>query len=237
MKYMIVDTETNDLPNYKLPADHADQPRLAELCMILLREDKTVEEVYQAYVRPEGWEMKPGATEVNGLTTAMLRDLGKPLIEVVGVYEQAISEGYVVVAHNAQHDCKVMRGEMRRLGLPDRFEQTKNTCTMRSGMGVVVKEGGRKGWPALTDCCAHFNIPKEPKPHGARAGAEACLAVFLALDALGAMQEPAVHFAKAGTPSGEAAGLGPAVPKGKKAPKAKPAVEPEAPLAEQALPE
>ena len=62
----------------------------------------------------------------------------------------------------------------------------------------------------------------------AKAGAEACMGVFLALDKIGAMQEPAVHYAAAGTDAGEAAGLGPAAPKGKaKAPRAeKPADEP-----------
>lgn len=213
MRFMVIDTETNALPKYNLPADAPGQARLAELCMMLLRPDKTVEEVYHAYVRPDGWDIEPDAFAVNGLTLDKLMADGKPAAEVVAVYAHAIREGYHVVAHNARHDIKVMRGELRLAGMDDLFMLTKNTCTMQSAMGHVVKEGGRKGFPKLEDCCAHFGIPKEPKPHGARAGAEACYQVFLKLDALGAMKAPDIHRATAGTAAGEAHGLGPAKPK------------------------
>lgn len=75
MKYAILDTEGNGLFRYKdeagrsVPADADGQPRLAEIVLIFADADLKIEREYQAYIKPVGWEMTPGATAVNGLTT------------------------------------------------------------------------------------------------------------------------------------------------------------------------
>jgi hypothetical protein len=50
----------------------------------------------------------------------------------VAVYCAAIDEGRVVVAYNAHHDLKIMRGELRRAGRDDLFAKTRNICAMRA---------------------------------------------------------------------------------------------------------
>ena len=92
MKYVALDTEGSGLFDYTKPADAEGQPRLAELAMIFVNDDLEVEGTYQAYVQPDGWEMQPGATKENGLTTEFLREKGVAVADVLCAYSAAINE-------------------------------------------------------------------------------------------------------------------------------------------------
>lgn len=194
-KYAVIDTETNGLFDFKLPADAEGQARLAHFAAVLLNEDLEITEAIDLYVAPDGWEMQEEAQRVNGLTDEFLCEHGQPVEDVLQAYNQLIDEGYVMVAFNAQFDCKVMRGEMRRAGLDDRFEETPNICVMRACNGIVEKPGGGRGWPKLRDACAHFNIT-QPEEHKAHADAYAAARIFLELHAMDALPEARVHYAK-----------------------------------------
>ncbi len=65
---------------------------------------------------------------VNGLTDEFLHANGADIAVVLEQYREEILRGLVLVAYNAQYDLKVMRGEMRRAGVPDLFEQTKTSA-------------------------------------------------------------------------------------------------------------
>lgn len=197
MKYLVIDTETSGLPNYALPADHADQPWLAELAMIRVDEDLNIEAEHAYLVKPDGWVLSEEAAAVNGLSMQRLEEDGLPLRLVLEAYTAAIREGRAVVAHNAQHDCKIMRGSLRRTGMDDLYAETPNYCTMRKATGYVVKADGKRGWPKLSDACAHFKIP-QPEKHSALADATACLEVLRWLRKLGIAIDPQVHPAPAG---------------------------------------
>jgi DNA polymerase-3 subunit epsilon len=204
MPYIVIDVETSGLYIYKNPdgtphpADADDQPRLAELAIIFADDDLNIEREYQAYIQPDGWEMQPEATAINGLTTEHLIEHGVPAPMALAVYHTAIREGRIVLAHNAQFDCKSLRGESRRLGLPDLFEETRNVCTMRSAMKVVPKIkklNGKGGFPGLVDVAAHFGIP-HPETHSALDDARTTVPVAKALRDGGWLLAPDVHRAK-----------------------------------------
>lgn len=195
MKFCVIDTEGSGLFDFKAPADAPGQPRLAELAMVLLKEDLSIEEEYRSLVKPDGWEMHPDATAINGLTTQRLLEEGQPIDIVLNVYQQAIREGYAIAAFNAQHDCKTMRAEFRRIGRDDLFTETKNVCLMRKSKGVIPRPDGKASWPKLDHCRAFLNLTTE----GAhRAGADAMVAVHVLryLHSKGVDLTPEVHFAK-----------------------------------------
>lgn len=210
--YVIIDTEGSGLFRYKddagvsVPADAPGQPRLAELVMILVDADLQVESEYQAYVKPDGWEMSEGATKVNGLTTEFLLANGKPVTEVMARYVGVIGEGRVVVCHNAQHDLKQIRAELRRAALPDLFEQTRNICTMRALTNVCkIPPNGRRGgykFPKLSEAAVFFHF-EELGDHSAMADARVCLNLFRKMHELGAVPVAEVHFAKNPAPGKE----------------------------------
>ena len=197
MGYLVVDTETSGLFDFKQSADAPGQPRLAQAALIYLDEFGETEKTVAQYVQPDGWAMEPGATKVNGLTDDFLTRHGVPVGVVLDTYEAAVNEGRVVVAFNAQYDTKVMRAELRRAGRDDLFEQTQNICVMRPLTGVIKARNRRGGFkfPTLKEACDHFGIAT-PQAHDALADAVAACTLFHKLDALGLLPAPAVHRAK-----------------------------------------
>ncbi len=198
MKYAVVDTETSGLFDFSKPADAEGQPRLAQFAAITLDDSLEQVDCREMLVKPDGWKMHPDAAAVNGLSDAQLAHDGVPVEQVLEYYTKLIDDGYVIVAFNAQFDTKMMRGELRRAEMDDRFEQTKNICTMRASTEVckVPKKNG-KGFkfPKLAEACAFFKIEQEAK-HSALGDARACVQILRKLKELGVLPEPEVHYAK-----------------------------------------
>lgn len=199
MKYAVIDTETNGLFDYKKPADDPCQPRLASLGVVLLNEDLTTGAEHHFFVKPDGWEMSPETTAVNGLTTEFLTANGVHILEVLSFYARLIDAGYAVAAFGAQFDCKQMRGEMRRNDVPDRFETTLNVCLMRACMGLKIPKAGKPGgWPKLSDVCRFFGVA-QGEAHSALGDARSAADVLRAMAARKVKLTPEVHY-KADSP-------------------------------------
>lgn len=208
-KHCIFDTETTGIPRFDLPADDPSQPRLAALHMILLDENDVEERRIDFYVKPDGWTMPEAAAKVNGLTDAILNEKGVPLADVLREYVAVVDAGYVMVAFSAQFDLKIMRSELRRSGMDDRFEKTKNICVMKASTEVCkierMRPGGGYKQPKLSEACEFFGITNAGA-HTAGGDADAARHIFLKLKALGALPEAAVHYAK-NAPAGKATAL------------------------------
>ncbi len=205
MKIVVIDTETTGIFDFKQPADGPRQPRMAQFAGLKLDTGWPDQvERFSAYVRPDGWTMPAEAAAVNGLTTEMLIEQGRPVADVLDWYAAAVEAGYIVVAYNAQFDLKVMRAELRRAGRDDMFERTPNICVMRPMTEICRIPSPRGGfkWPKLEQACAHLGITNA-NAHDALGDAEAALAVFFALASMSRLPEPAVHFAKQATAGAE----------------------------------
>jgi len=199
VKYIVCDTEGSGLFDYKRPADAEGQPRLAELVLIFVDEDMNIEREYQAYIKPDGWIMPDDTAKIHGLTQDILMEKGIPVVEAIAVYNEAVAEGRVMVAHNSQHDAKQIRAELRRAGMPDQFESAPNICTMRALTDVckIPPNGGRGGykWPKLSEAAVFFHFD-EFGDHSAMNDARVCLKLLRKLKELDALPEAKVHLAK-----------------------------------------
>jgi DNA polymerase III subunit epsilon len=197
--YCVFDVETNGLPRYDLPADDPSQPRLASITMLLCGPAPDIELVseHNYYVKPDGWTMSEEVSKVNGITTELLEENGVPVREVLDFWSDRVRDQYVAVAYNSQFDTKIVRGELRRAGMDDLFEQTKSVCAMRSTKGLTIpKASGKGGFPKLSDTYLH--LFKEPLAgaHGSSADAHACLRIFRELVRMKLDLPPAVHYAR-----------------------------------------
>lgn len=204
MRYAVIDCENSGLFDFSKPADAPGQPRLAELGIIIVEENKETGHLHEVsrrdfLIKPEGWEMTPEASSVNGLTTEILLERGVPIHDVLLVYSGLILAGYAIASFNSQFDCKQMRAELRRAGMDDLFEKTFNVCLMRASTDVcrIPKKTG-KGYkfPKLSEACAFFKIEPEPTPHRAIHGAERAAKILIALQGLARLPAPDVHYAK-----------------------------------------
>jgi DNA polymerase III epsilon subunit-like protein len=171
MSYLIIDTETTGLPNDALPAHEPSQPRAASVSLIFADEKCEIEHEWHGLIRPDGWTMPREVEKINGLSTEKLQAEGGPILYPLAIYGTAIDLGRTVVAHNIHFDTKIMRGELRRAGLPDRYLQTQTICTMVHGRRLCGR--GSLAFVHQSLCGQTF-----PGAHNARFDSHACLAVL-----------------------------------------------------------
>lgn len=196
--FAVIDTETSGLFDFSKPADAEGQPRLAHLGMILVDAELKEESVIDLLVKPEGWTMPPEAAAINHLPHDLLLEKGLPVGDVLRAYTEVVDAGRVIVAFNAQYDTKIMRGELRRAAIDDRFERTPNICVMRALTDIcqIPKANGRGfKFPKLAEAMVHFGI-EQHGAHSAGGDAMSALLLFRKLKEIGKCPEPAVHFAK-----------------------------------------
>lgn len=202
--YAVFDTETTGLFQFKdkvtgipIPADADGQPRLASIAIILADAQGNPLARVKRYIAPNGWSIDGTvAADVNGLSDAFLRDEGVPVVEVLDFWNGLVDAGMIFAAFNAQFDCKMMRAELRRAGLPDRFEDTRNVCVMKA-LDPYGAEGLpiMRGFIKLAAACEYFGIVNAAA-HDAMADAEAALAILRILLRDGRLPEAKVHLAK-----------------------------------------
>lgn len=176
--FYIIDTETTGLFDFARPADAPGQPRLASVALLACDHDLNLIAATSVLIRPDGWEMPASAERINGLSTELLTKHGAPVSEVLWRYAEEINWGSTIVAHNVDYDTKIMRGEMRRAGMPDLYEKTRTLCTMKSLVDVcqLPKPSGRGyKWPRLSEAVSHCLGRDHANAHGALPDAMACL--------------------------------------------------------------
>jgi DNA polymerase-3 subunit epsilon len=159
-KWIVFDTETTGLFDYKKRAHEPGQPRMAEITMIWTDTDLNYVGKRTLYIKPDGWYMPPHVGKINGLTTDFLHAEGVPVKEALDLVTRAVKAGYAFAAHNVAFDSKVLRGELRRAGMPDLYDEMRVYCTQVGNVGVCKlrnKNGGAK-MPKLSEALAHCKI-------------------------------------------------------------------------------
>lgn len=197
--YLIIDTESDGLFDWKLPADALGQPRLAEIGMIFVSRDFKIEREEDWLIRPEGWKFddRSEAARVNGLTHNRLTQDGIPVGDALSLYCSGIDAGRVIVGFNVTHDLKLMRAENRRAKIDDRYMRTKSLCMMWSTRSIVgaLDARGKVKIPSLQEACTFFGI-EQPKAHSALADAHSAYQLMLKLVERGALPEPKSPYDK-----------------------------------------
>lgn len=196
--YCIFDTETSGLFDFKKRADEGGQPRLASIAMLAVDDDLNLVAATSVLVRPDGWRMSEEAVRINGLSQQLLETHGVPVQEVLWRYAEEIRRGTVMVAHNAQFDTKMMRGEFRRAGMADLYDETRTICTMRTLTDIcrIPKATGRGyKFPKLSEAVSQLLLRDHANAHGALPDAMACLDLLRWIKVNGTMPQPT--FARA----------------------------------------
>lgn len=194
MKYAIISTVSSGRFDYKMAADSAGQPRLAQLAIIFVGDDQVPQEAITYTVKSDGWAMSNEATIASGLTDASLAS-GIPVAGVCGAYVSLLNNGYVVVAYGAPHHLKLMRGECRRLGVDDHYATTQSIDLCRAMVDVcrLPMPSGRKGFklPKFEEACAHLGV-ECPPVRDAVVSARLSLGMFRALQDRGLLPAPRI---------------------------------------------
>lgn len=133
--FICFDTETSGLVDFKLPADHAQQPHMAELAAILFDDDGNEIESWSALIKPTGWVMEAEASKINKITDAMLVN-GIPVTEALDRFDAMVARASMQIAFNIRYDDKIIRGARRRHGRPDGFGTVPVFCCMKGSTPI-----------------------------------------------------------------------------------------------------
>jgi DNA polymerase-3 subunit epsilon len=137
MLTLVIDTETTGIPDFKLPADHPSQPRLCSLAMGVVDQLGQIVSMHHRLVRPEAWpeeihRTSAAAFAINGFTIERLMDEGEPIAGVLEEFDKQLMASDGVAGYAVSFDEKIMRGELRRRGMPDRYGARQVCDVMRS---------------------------------------------------------------------------------------------------------
>lgn len=145
MKYLIVDTETNGLPqcNYLPVTDLPNWPRLISVAWGLYDDEGHELSRHYEFVKPEGFRWNKVAQRIHGITPEHADCKGKPLAEVLEQLRQDVEKADAWVGHNIGFDCGVIGAEFLRMqkAQPGRVGELPTRpllCTMEASAHVTT---------------------------------------------------------------------------------------------------
>ena len=186
--YVFFDTETTGLPkNWKAPVTDLDNwPRLIQLAYIVYSENGEKLEEGNHTIKPEGFIIPEGASNVHGITTEKAIEEGKDLVEVLSQFYSIVLESTVIVAHNIAFDEKVIGSELLRNRFENILDAKRKICTMTSTVDFCSIPGpyGFK-WPGLAELHIKLFGENFENAHDAFADIEATANCFWELKRIG----------------------------------------------------
>ena len=185
--YLIFDTETTGLPKrWNAPlTDSENWPRCVQIAWQVhdIKGNIIAHEDY--LIQPNGFTIPFDSEKVHGISTALAKDKGIPLKQVLDNFQKAINQVEFLVGHNISFDRNIMGAEYLREGLKDALEGKAviDTCTEETAF-LCKLAGGRGGkfkLPTLSELYYHLFKETFEEAHNATSDVEATTRVFLEL--------------------------------------------------------
>ena len=152
--FLIFDTETTGLPkDWNAPITDLDNwPRVVQLAWQIHDSEGKLIEVQDHIIYPDGFDIPFNSTKIHGISTDRARNEGKPLSEVLSLFESSLALCEFVVGHNVNFDLNVTGCEFLRTSNqnPLALKAPLDSCTETTA-GLCQLPGGRGG---------HFKLPK-----------------------------------------------------------------------------
>ena len=185
--FLIFDTETTGFPkDWNAPITDLDNwPRVVQLAWQIHDDEGGLIEVQDHIIYPDGFDIPFNATKIHGISTDRARKEGKPLAEVLNLFEIALERCEYVVGHNVKFDLNVTGCEYYRVQGANPLEVKKplDSCTevTASLCQIPGGRGGRFKLPKLEELYTFLFNEGFAEAHNAAFDVEATARVFLEL--------------------------------------------------------
>ncbi|HCP40322.1 MAG TPA: DNA polymerase III subunit alpha, partial [Cryomorphaceae bacterium] len=185
--FLIFDTETTGFPkDWNAPiTDLANWPRVVQLAWQIHDDQGALVEVQDHIIYPDGFDIPFNSTKIHGISTERARNEGKPLEEVLALFEASIDKCEYLIGHNVKFDLNVTGCEYYRVKgenpldektpVDSCTETTAELCQLSGG------RGGRYKLPKLEELYFHLFKEGFAEAHNAAFDVEATARVFLEL--------------------------------------------------------
>lgn len=181
MNILIFDTETTGFVNNKIPTNHPNQGRCAQIGAILQDHEGRVLQELNGLIKPDGWIMGEGAARVHGFTQDLCEKQGLPGRLIWPMFQGMTEKADLVVAHNYAFDDKILTIESILGHLT--WRPKNNFCTMlaTTDMCAIPGKFGNYKWPKLIEVYSYLFNETFEGAHDAMADVRACSRVFFEL--------------------------------------------------------
>jgi len=154
-KYLVFDTETTGLPiNKHAPSDDFQNwPYVVQIAWLLFDDEHKLIEYNNFYLK-QPVEIPADATNIHGITTAMMLKQGLEPSNVYANFKKAIDNTEYLIAHNIDFDIPVVHCDFLRNGMQWDFPNNRMLCTMKTGTSfckIPPRRNGEYKWPKLTE--------------------------------------------------------------------------------------
>ena len=196
MKVLVFDTETTGLPQgYNVPYQQSHRwPYIVQLSFLLydMEENKIIEEIDLIVDLPHGVDIPEESSNIHGITTAISRNQGLKIKDVLEIFHIAIQSVDYVVAHNIEFDRTMIQAECYRNGfhgLERMFTRDKHYfCTMIRAKRIcnLIATSKRNGeeyvrYPKLMEVHEHLFNQTPKNLHDSFIDVIVCLRCFYKL--------------------------------------------------------
>ena len=130
--YMVYDTETTGLPDFKAPSTSPHQPHLCEVSALLYDRNDLLIDRYEALVRPDGWDISAEAQAIHQIPMEKMVNEGLPEKQVIEGFLKFHKRAGIRVGHNESFDARIIRiGILRYLdeGTAAEWKSAPSFCT------------------------------------------------------------------------------------------------------------
>lgn len=161
-----LDTETSGLRKAGLDPLDPSQPHLLQLGCHLYATDWELVGRLKLLIRPDGWEVEPGAFTVHGIPTVRAQRYGVPLSAALVPFQALVANATRIIGHNVQFDAQVIATAIYRAGGSGNWWAKKRGalyCTMEGSAEPCGLPGqfGEPKFPSLEEALAIL-LPGQP---------------------------------------------------------------------------
>lgn len=181
--FLFFDTETTGLPakgQYSNPS-HPLTPKLVELAACLFDSEGNELESLVHIIKPYGFEISVGASNVHGITTERANKEGVELKPAIETFLDLVEKSSALVAHNALYDKLILDRVMIDLNYEGSFLIDRPLICTKELTTPVCRLPGFRGqfkWPTLQEAHLHFFNSEFASAHSALADVQACARIF-----------------------------------------------------------
>lgn len=189
---LFFDTETSNLPEWKLPSDDPSQPHLLQLACILAENDGTEIECFETLVKPyPGCVIGEEAFNAHGISHSKAMNEGIDGKEASDRFFAMAFKADLIIGHNVRFDIRIMRIHSARSNGFKWDAPAPTYCTMRAASPIVnlpptpkmIAAGFNKPKvPNLGECIRFFFNEELDGAHDALVDVRACKRVYHAIN-------------------------------------------------------
>jgi len=164
-KYLVFDIETTGLPinRYASPNDLKNWPYVVQIAWLLFDDEHKLIEHSNFYLK-QPVEIPTAATNIHGITTAMMLEKGIEPSNVYANFKKVIDNTEYLICHNIDFEIPIIHSDFLRNGLQWNFPNNKMFCTMKTGTifcKIPPYKNGEYKWPTLAELYQRCFFPND----------------------------------------------------------------------------